>query len=588
MIVNSHITQMTETIKNDPELCCEECNLVCDSTDELYDHLGMGPLAPGHNLHFMVPQNSTLLCLIVTALFMTSKDKVLICTQCSFNCSTRHTLSLYKHCREHGLQFETGNLGEDISGFAFADTAVDFIKKTDPSKRLHVCIECSAVFNSITELFVHLKIVSHKIPHEGFCSLCCEGKSNLLHHIVTRHKQNLGGNILPDWFVPTDNVQLGNLVERYIKAEISGKGFSNMANNIMTKTAFFDKNIDFSDSTAFDNDNIFPRQEIILALPESLSTYGLEMDKVSLPSSQYDFNWRLGMKLLPDPAPIDIASDLAKQFPGFLNSFIPMPAYTPLENNFWMHENATNTLSMNQVFPPTVTTYPVVLYGSCILRNILLFHEGVSVSHNLTDREVRYWPTHITNAIPSINTGNKTICANMEFFTRLYELTSYFQKYQGLFVVECNIQDILQRDGSNPQLIFNLARGFIYGLTHWKNRPRNIAIVGAINSLSGKIFTNGCHIATFNALIKTWAEENNCIFLDPTYLAAKSMLNAENTWITLRPSGNLAPRFIFTYAGEKTVSGTTVYQNWLAQFYILMRDIATQLRLPLRKSVILD
>ena len=109
----------------------------------------------------------------------------------------------------------------------------------------------------------------------------------------------------------------------------------------------------------------------------------------------------------------------------------------------------------------------------------------------------------------------------MEFFTRLYELTSYFKEYKGLFIVECNIQDLLQRDGSNSQLIFNLARGFIYGLTRWQNRPRNIAIVGAINSLPGKIFTNGCHIATFNALLKTWAEENNCVFLDPTCLAAR-------------------------------------------------------------------
>ena len=133
-IVNAHINQTDRAlIKNDPELCCEECNMVCDSTDELYDHLGMGPLAPGHTLHYMVPQNSTLLCLIVTALFMTSKERLLHCTQCSYYCSTRHTLSLYKHCREHGYKFETGNLGEDISRFEFADTAIEFIKKRTPT-----------------------------------------------------------------------------------------------------------------------------------------------------------------------------------------------------------------------------------------------------------------------------------------------------------------------------------------------------------------------------------------------------------------------------------------------------------------------
>ena len=103
-IVRQHTHQVpvgTREIKQEPGLRCFECDSGFDSTDDLDVHQNMGPLAQGHFLFSLVPQNAKLLTLFLLSLFTTTKQAGLRCTQWNYVIAGQTALQLYKHGKSH-------------------------------------------------------------------------------------------------------------------------------------------------------------------------------------------------------------------------------------------------------------------------------------------------------------------------------------------------------------------------------------------------------------------------------------------------------------------------------------------------------
>ena len=584
--------EVVEVDDREEENTCRSC-VTTFPTEYVYNkHVDLGPLAPGHMLESKARKNSLLYCLLILACLSGDGTYLLECAICDFTTKDRNAKHLFSHVRTHAklLNEATPDLEELTT--AYINTALTMISNRDKGDRLHACIECTAVFDSITELYVHLRLVPHSSSTQGLCSLC--GTSNhkdLLQHIE-RHHDHLLGERLVHWTPARNDDEVKDRVEEYIRREGQFQLYSPMESNVVFKTSCFSRRPDLTPKSGVDDGRPFPRQEVIFALPDSLSIYGRDISTASLPNTHHNHSTRLALKVLPHPVPLDLAREMADQFPAMLSSHVYLPPLVPLENDHPIHATVPTPKCQTDRPAPNTALFPFVFFGSTILRDITIYNNYNEISCNFSESFTRYWPTAVTNDMPRMELDDslvpETLAVDLTFFERLYALTAYIEDITGMFVIEANIQDLLQDNGDQTEFVYKLARGFLYGLKNWSNRPRNLTIVGGINSLPGKLKRNGKPIAIFNGLLKTFSEEHNLCFLDPTDLVAKTILTDDGNWVTYRPTGSWVPIYHFDTAGEKTPNGRQSFHNWLHDFVHMTRSVAKQLHLPLRRDMLAD
>ena len=584
--------EVVQVDEREEENTCRSCVTTFSTEYEYNRHVAFGPLAPGHMLESKARKNSFLYCLLILACLSGDGTYLLECAICDYTTNNRNSKHLFSHARTHARLFNEPTSDSEELTKSYVNTALTMISNREKHERLHACMECTAIFDSLTELYVHLRLVPHTTPVDTLCSLCgTRDHRDLLQHIERHHDHLLGERIV-HWTPARTDDEVQDRVEEYIRRETQYTTYSPMESNVVYKTHRFSREVDLTPETEVDDGSIFPRQEVLFALPDSLQLYGRDISTVSLPNSHYDHSTRLALKVLPHPVPLALARDMSRQFPAMLSSHVCLPPLVPLERDHPIHATVPTAKTQTNSPTPNAAMFPFIFFGSTILRNVEIYNAYNTVSCNLSENFNRYWPTNITNNVPRIELDDspvtETLAVDLTFFEKLYAITAYMEDYTGMIVIEANIQELLQDSGDQTGLVYKLARGFLYGLKNWRNRPENLTIVGGINSLPGKLQRNGKPIAIFNALIKTFSEGNNICFLDPTDLAAKTVLTESGNWVTYRPTGGWVPIYYFDTAGEKTQEGRQNFQNWLHEFVHMTKNIAKQLHLPLRRDMLED
>ena len=276
---------------------------------------------------------------------------------------------------------------------------------------------------------------------------------------------------------------------------------------------------------------------------------------------------------------------LGEQFPGLLNAFILEPGYTLLRNVDDLIDINVNNVTLRNVFVPNRRTYPVILFGGPILESVVITDEGRNVSYNASPGKDLFWSTESMCGFETL-AGQNNELFDLSFFTTLEKELFGLDEYEGLVMIEANIQKVLKEHENNETLVYDLARSFFYKLLNMKIIPKNLVIVGCVNSNPYTLKSFGPAIAMYNAYIKQLSYKWNIVFIDPNCMGIKTMLNADGIWAYHTPTGYHYPRRMFDPTGRLTLSGHFIYTEWLQSFYSMARKIAAQLSLQLRKTIL--
>ena len=563
---------------------CNTCNFCSSKLEDYQEHMCRGPFAENHAIGPIAKQDSEIVTYMILAFFRMDENNSFICNKCDKGYSSPNVDKLYDHCIEHGSKVPERELNSNEIKEEIKKLAKVGQKCLDREERLHPCIPCTSFFLNVTELYTHAYIQDHDPKIVNFCSICLkETFGQISQHLKEHHRLDIGEHIFPEWDVNHDHnldVVLEN-AKQFAECQRREGGGSSMDTNILEKTSLTQPPIDFGDIAYLKGSEFFEKHDLCQIFWH-VSSIPFQEGKIQYPSSISALEMRQLLEIMPNPVPQSIKFVLADQFPGLLNAFVLEPGYTMLRNVDELVDINVNNVTLRNVFVPNKKTYPVILFGGPILESIVVTDEGRNVSYNASPGKDLFWATETACGVETL-AGQNNGDFELTFFTALEKELFVFGEYEGLFLIEANVQKVLKVHENNETLVYNLARSFFHKLLNMKVLPKNMVIIGSVNSNPNTLKVFGPAIAMYNAYLKQLCFKWNIVFLDPNCMGIKTMLSADNIWIHHTPTGYHYQRKMFDPTGRLTLNGHFIYTEWLQSFYSMARKIASQLNLPLRK-----
>ena len=565
---------------------CNACNFSSPSIERFQEHINHGPFSESHSLGSIAKQDSEIVLYMILAFFRIDENDSIVCNKCDIGFSSIKVDKLYTHCIGHGsevpeMELNATEIKEEIKKLAKVGQ-----KSLVKAERLHPCIPCTSLFPNLTELYTHANIQIHDPKIVNFCSICVkETFGNIFDHLKEHHRLEIGEHFLPEWDVKLDhnlNVILDNAKE-FSEFERREGGSSSMEKNILEKTSLTHPPLDFGDIAYLRGAEFFDKQDLCQIFWH-ISSVPFQEGKIQYPNNISSLEMRQLLDIIPNPAPLSMKFVIVEQFPGLLNAFILEPGYKMLRNVDELIDINVNNVTLRNVFVPNRRTYPIILFGGPILESVVITDEGRNVSYNASPGKDLFWSTESMCGVETLE-GQNNEFFDFSFFKALEKELFGLDEYEGLVMIEANIQKVLKEHENNETLVYNLARSFFYKLLNMKVIPKNMVVVGCVNSNPNTLKLFGPAIAMYNAYLKQLCFKWNIVFLDPNCMGIKTMLNADNIWTYHTPTGYHYQRRMFDPTGRLTLNGHFIYTEWLQSFYSMARRIATQLSLQLKETI---
>ena len=559
---------------------CMGCPFSAPTAEKLENHNKLGPFAENHIFHNIARQNNEILIKTILTYFIQDEGQF-VCTTCNHVFLSLDPPEIFAHCLSHGSDIEDKDLSYKDVGKNL-DTLLRAKSQLYPNEiKLHACLACCLLFETVTEMYVHCWIHSHT-SRCNYCSICnADITCNMVEHIKRFHADQVGEHFLPEWDVELDD-NLHLVIENakeYAAWEKRSEGFSGMEKNVLS-------NYSMAGAQKLYNDFIplHPVCQItqldLMEITKYISNEKYTPGQLFYPDNPGDSELRRAIPLLPKPLPPTLKQHLAIKFPGSLNAFTMEPGYQVLTNETKLFDHCLEYLSLQDIFPPNKKSFPIFLFGTEVLKGIVISNNGQTLSYNGSPKQPCHWPTDYSEGQASIPQNNDPTI-DLSFFPKLECELVALKEYKGLCFIETSIQHLLNPTSDNKVLAFQLARGFIFNFLAMKNRPKYTVLIGSINSLPGKIKSFGPAIALYNGYLKNYALKNNLTFLDPNVLAVRTLLTKSGEWEFYTPAGIYAPNKIFDYAGGLSLHGTFAYAEWIFSFAKLAKRVANQLEIDL-------
>ena len=556
------------------------CPFSAPTAEALERHTKFGPFAENHIFHNIARQNNEILIKTCLAYYIQDEGQF-ICTACNHVLLSLNPTEMFAHCSSHGSDIAEKNLTYKNVGKNL-DTLLRSKSQLYPYEiKLHACLACCLFFENITEMYVHCWIHSHS-SRCNFCSICNDDVTcNMVEHIQKFHPDHVGEHFLPEWDVQLDD-NLPLIIENakeYAAWEKRSEGSSGMEKNVLINYSIADVKKQYNDFIPL-HPVCQMTQLDLMEIVKYISNEKYTPGQLFYPDNPGDAELRRIIPLLPKPLPPTLKQHLSTKFPGNLNAFTMEPGYQALTNVSKLFDHCLECLSLQDIFPPNKKSFPIFLFGTEVLKGILISSNGQTISYNGSPKQPCHWPTNFSDGEPSIPQSNNT-AVDLSFFPKLECELVALKGFRGLCFIETSIQHLLDPTSDNKVLVYQLARGFIFNFLSMKNRPKYTVLVGSINSLPGKIKAFGPAISLYNGYLKSYAIKNNLAFLDPNVLAARTLLSKNGEWEFYTPAGIYAPNKIFDYAGGLSLHGTYIYAEWIFSFCKLAKRIADQLEINL-------
>ena len=555
------------------QLGCNNCPFTTDNSESFVAHIKLGPFANGHVLSPFSKYNNETLVKIISSFFCKEDELTIICNECNFVVSSLDQWEkMYNHAISHGSLIE--ELGLSMRQ---VEKKLDYLVKTktmqmEEKKKIFPCIVCGVFFSSLTNFYAHIWLHDHSI-NNNFCIMCsADINTNMIEHIKLQHPFKVGKPFMVNWDPRFDNdiedvIQQAKIYSHNQKRE----GFSTMDVEVLNFHASCRPHVEFKESSSICG-GTFLTHDDLEQISKRASDEHLSLGKTYLPNFHGENYTRNIYPLLPTPLPPSLQKPLKSSFPGDLNAFMVEPAYKLLKNEMELFDENIDILQILNVFPANRRAYPVFFFGGDILKQMLLTENNRTINFNGSPKKVLQWPTHITKNSKRISPYQGPQ-PDLSYFNELEKSLFPLKDYEGLAIFELSIQHLLNTEIDQKLLAYNLARSFFFNLLRIKQLPKFIILIGSVNSLPGKIKTNGPTLCLFNAYIQQYAKKLNIAFLNPNFLGVRTLLSTDGTWKHYT-SANYDQKGIFNYRGGLSKQGVHIFGKWILNYVRLAKQMA--------------
>ena len=576
---------------------CLNCDFMTQEMSVYITHETHGEYAKGHKMYRTGRQDARYFIYTILSHF-SRKENNMECKICSKSFHKDKMQDMYNHCtKEHG--YRTGATDESLE--EFLKTLMDHLyhdqmtsSSIAPSRtKTHFCIKCTKLFNTLTDLYTHYITTDHSTMFHAYCSECTTELHTTIcpiKHIENFHNDVVTCPILEDWDCKIDikKDDLAKHIREHYTWELqtSNQTSDSMLKDVIAETIYFSPQKQLNENT------LVKHEEGLGRYPDRKSTTMTkllleEQDmKVSLETTPLNQLIKEMFVMQPPSIPSPIIKALAGQFPRLINYSIPLPVMREQTTEDVMFGPDEEEIKTVTTFDIVKGSYPFLLIGSKILRNIIICEADQSTSHNYSDNITRYWPTQKEKEYPGtiLHLQKPQTMFKLDYFTRINEILFGLKDYKGIVCLEADIQALLSQGHDNTALITDLARGFLHGITELIHRPKYLMVIGAINNQPEQIKNMGPWIAKFNAQLKYLLYHSNITFLDPNNLAVKTVKTTTNGWKSMVPMQGI--QGIFDTRSNKTMAGLQRYNAWLTDIATLAQQIAARLDLPMQHAII--
>ena len=563
-------------------LSCHICPFQTENSEIFLNHINKGPFANGHILFPFAKHNNETVIKIISSFFYREDELTIICSECGFVVSSLDQWEkMFDHAITHGSAIE--ELGLSLRQ---VEKNLDILVKQNTrnlsaEKKSYPCIPCGMFFSSITLLYAHLWLHQHP-THIQFCVVCSNDiNSDMIEHIKLEHPMLIGKPFLFDWdpLMDNDKFSVIHQAKRYSHEERK-HGFDFLKHEVLNFYSSCRPSFEFTDNSSLHGRPFLTHedlQEVSKLVSDDKHTLGFTY----YPNFQGEKYTRKIYPLLPSPLPPSLQKNLVSSFPGDLNAFLVEPAFKILKNDREIHTESMEILQLLDVFPANKRAYPIFLFGVDILQQMLLTENNRTLSFNGSPREKLHWPTIVTKNARRISPYQGPQ-PDLSYFDELEKSLFPLKGYKGLCVLEVSIQHLLNTSGDNKLLAYNLARSFFFHLLRIRPLPQFIILIGAVNSLPGKIKENGPTLCLFNAYIQRYAQKNNMCFLNPNVLGIRTLLSSDGIWKHYTSANS--DQKIFDYRGALSKQGTSIFSNWIVNYARLAKQMAETVGIELTGS----
>ena len=576
---------------------CIHCAFTCDNPDSFIDHHTMGVYAPDHIMDIEGRTNSFFFMKTILSTFKKTTtaiynphERQATCRHCDRSMN-KDVKDLYNHATvRHGrliVPIETTKpefynvISEKTSSF----------HATLENEQYTACYQCTSLFDNISDFLIHLEFIPGHEQLISYCSICkSDNEIPDTQHIYTYHRNE----------IKCPFINCGYRGEHYnssLKEHL-------LTHNITTQKypASFFKYSSYMDIIKFiqssqDRQSLNPQTPIkfmgrTVDVPYDVLTRQTEDQTLSISPKFPIKGYKNSNTALDIVRSLSLhVENLHENTKEILKIQIPRIYHIHKIDPDFTQTDGTYTLFGQIQYPPVDeatplgfnrNTFPVLLYGNNVLKNIKITQGGHQISLNITENTTRFWPSYIcpeTNEAIIAHMGPYESNFRKDYFTNLTNQLYGLKDYQGVLFVEANIQDLIFPTGMSNEFIQQLALSFIHGLTRLFQGPRLIVVIGAISSNARNTKIVDINISRFNALLGILCWHAKFVFKNPAEKSQK-LLQRNQNWDYHVSS--IAREKLFTFDSRKTYEGHHAYQQWVNEIFADLKKIAVQMKSPLR------
>ena len=476
--------------ENKKIMTCATCNLATLDNNTMEKHSKAGLYSIGHMLYLTGQRVVPFFLLTILASFSFPHNSDLAsCFFCDTQETKRNLKRLYHHAsNEHGYLLTNFTYESEENTLRKLEKQYSTnSKEIKLEDRGNFCFNCTAYFATTSDLLLHLQSKPHRMSY-FYCPQCNVSYLDMQEtHILRRHIKEIFCPIRRCCSLDFEDLNLYQHAQDQDLWQISTTMGRDVYRDVLERSYSFQEKIILSEAKCIPVENGFIQypspttREIVNKILHN-PNHTMTLDRISQNTAEVVLSI---FHILPYNIPLAMRDIIAKQFPRILNTEFTLPQKVECNNieNMFIAKQVSPHKSTLPKYETVLSSFPVIIFGSTVLRGINLMFENLAISQNESSPTTLHWPTNysfMTTEKPfyhlKLDKDEQQFRTN--YFQKLGELFENNRYYEGLLFIEADIQHCLS-DTFNEDIIIALAKSYCQHLVAMKNRPKKNCSVGS-------------------------------------------------------------------------------------------------------------